>query len=113
MKTLNVLALLLGPLVTTAAAAGQPGQDVFERRCQSCHGADGRGVATKAKSLGIDAALLSLGRKDVPQARDAMRAIVADGKDDMPAFGRKLKPAELDAVLDYTRQLANAIRASP
>lgn len=108
----TVLACALGsalPLAAFAdAAAGKP---VYEKMCASCHGADGKGNAAKAKVLKLDPALLNLGRDEVKdQTKEQKKAILADGKERMPAYAKKLTPAELDSVIDYTMTLIAAIR---
>jgi len=113
MRTLSgailALAIVATPLV--ARSEGSPGQAVYEKKCASCHGADGRGNPDKAKMMKIDAAKLNLGRDEVAsQTRDEKRAITASGKDKMPAYGAKLSAGELDASIDRVMELIAVIR---
>lgn len=109
-------AVLLGCAVVSAeesAPAPDPAklQAQYDKLCKSCHGADGRGVATKATVLKIDAEKLNLGRaevKDVP--RDEQRKILLEGKEKMPAYAKKLKPEEVDPLLDLAIKLGDEIR---
>jgi len=107
------LALLVAALLLARPAqADMSAVDVYKRRCASCHGADGSGNAKKAKVLKIDAALLKFGRPEAGTSRDELRQILLEGKDDMPAFKSKLKPAEVDPLLDYTIELGRALRSN-
>jgi len=94
-----------------AAVADDAGKAPYDKMCASCHGPDGKGNADKAKALKIDANLLNLGRpegKDIP--RDKLKEVLLNGKEKMPGYAKKLKPAEVDPVLDYAIGLAKAIR---
>jgi mono/diheme cytochrome c family protein len=107
MKRLMLAFVFLLP----AAGLAADGKATYDKMCASCHGADGKGNAEKAKVLKVDAALLNLGRpegKDLD--RDKLKQILVDGKGKMPPYGKKLKPDEVDPVLDYSLGLAKAIR---
>jgi mono/diheme cytochrome c family protein len=109
--TSMLLALSLGVLPAVAMADTAAGKAVYDKTCASCHGPDGRGNASKAKLLKLDPEKLNLGRDEVAsQTRDEKKAITSDGTEKMPAYAKKLQPAELDAVLDYTMELIAAIR---
>lgn len=101
-------ALLLAP----PARADLSAEGIYQRRCASCHGADGSGNVKKAKALKIDAALLTLGRLEADMPRDVLRQILLEGKNDMPAFKNKLKPSEVDPLLDYTIRLGRTLRGN-
>ncbi len=98
-------ALLLGvAAATTVAHAQQAGSDlnqtqllgrqVFAQSCGICHLQPSLGVKTygpplnKAATAGND---------------DAMRAIIVNGTERMPAFKYYLQPAEVDAIIAYVR----------
>ncbi|MBI4508894.1 MAG: cytochrome c [Deltaproteobacteria bacterium] len=106
---------LLVFLSGSAALAAAPGPDpkaLYGKLCASCHGADGRGNPVKAKSLKIDPAKLNLGRPEVEKlSREEQRKILLKGKEKMPAYEKKLKPDQVDPVLDYALGLGAAIRA--
>lgn len=106
-----VLGLSLAAAPTMAIAQSSPGKAIFEKNCASCHGADGKGNEAKAKVLKIDPAILNLGRDEVAsQTRDEKKTITSNGKAKMPAYAKKLSPADLDAVTDHTMELIKAIR---
>jgi mono/diheme cytochrome c family protein len=78
-----------------AAAGGVDGAAIFGQRCAGCHGGDGSG--------GIGPRLAG-GRVivDFPEPQDQI-AVVSNGRGGMPAFGERLKPEEVAAVVEYTR----------
>jgi len=83
-----------------AAAGGIDGGAVFGKNCAGCHGGDGSG--------GIGPRLA--GGRVVADFADPQAQItfVTNGRDGMPAFGKRLSPEEVAAVVDYTRTvLAN------
>jgi mono/diheme cytochrome c family protein len=103
--------LLAAPAWSDAAAPD--GKALFTKHCISCHGTDGRGNPNpdKAKSIGVDPELMNLGRAEAKSlTRDQLKAILLKGKEKMPAFEKKLKPDQVEPVLDYTEQLAEQIR---
>lgn len=105
-------AVILLVELESASAQVPAGKATYERLCVSCHGADGAGNPEKAKALKIDAALLNFGRPEVVGlSREERRKIVLTGKDKMPAYAKKLKPHEIDPVLDYSIELARKLCA--
>ena len=77
------------------AGSGSVGTQLFAANCASCHGADGSG------GIGPQ---LSGGRvlRDFPNEADEA-TFVANGRGIMPGFATALTPAQLKAVVDYTR----------
>ena len=103
------LSLALVPVAVQADTAA--GKAIYDKSCASCHGADGRGNADKAKLLKIDAATLNLGRDEVAsQTKDEKKAITMNGKARMPAYGKKMSEADVDSAMDYVMELIAAIR---
>jgi mono/diheme cytochrome c family protein len=78
-----------------AASAPVSGDAVFAANCATCHGRDGRGGP---------APVLADGRvvDDFPDPADQI-AFVTNGRGRMPAFGGRLSPEEIEAVVEYTR----------
>jgi len=95
-----VVSMLVLALATTAAYAQQLdekqtlGRQVFAQSCGICHLQPVLGVKTYGPPLYKTAAAGS---------DDAMRAIIANGTERMPAFRHYLKPAEIEAVIAYVR----------
>lgn len=88
------------PEETTAPADGDGGdgsavnvvgQEIYEARCASCHGTDGRGTR------GPDLIGINDSRPDKQEAIDQ----TINGGSGMPAFGARLSPEEIEATVDY------------
>ncbi|MGH8925983.1 MAG: c-type cytochrome [Acidimicrobiia bacterium] len=88
-----VLLFLAQPPVT-----GDPVQDdgarIYAARCSGCHGGAGQGLNGPPLA----------GRmvERFPDGAD-QAAVVANGRNGMPAFGSRLSPEELAAVVEFTR----------
>ncbi|MBD2198881.1 MULTISPECIES: cytochrome c6 PetJ [Calothrix] len=100
--------LLLGITIFTfafsspaLAADAASGAKVFSANCASCH-AGGKNLVKAEKSLKKDA----LDKFDMNSA-EAIIAQVTKGKGAMPAFGGRLKPAQIEDVAAYVLQQAN------
>ncbi len=78
------------PKVGTANA----GATIFATRCATCHGADGSG--------GFGPALAGVVVQRYPNVADQV-AVVTNGQGSMPSFAGSLTPAQIQAVVDYTR----------
>ena len=78
-----------------AAAGGVDGAVVFGQRCAGCHGGDGSGGIGPRLAGGRVVA-------NFPDPQEQI-AVVTNGRGGMPAFGERLTPEEIAAVVDYTR----------
>jgi mono/diheme cytochrome c family protein len=78
-----------------AAAGGVDGAAIFGQRCAGCHGGDGSGGIGPRLAGGRVVA-------DFPDPQDQI-AVVTNGRGRMPAFGERLSPEEIAAVVEYTR----------
>ena len=87
------LVLLLLPFAATAAPPA-PGQLLFTKNCARCHGANGQLGANGAHNL-TKSNLNAFGRT----------YLVTNGLGKMPAFGRKLTPAQVQQVVAYSLTL--------
>jgi cytochrome c6 len=84
--------------------AAQAGKQVYERRCQSCHGAEGTAPPQMEKMLKV--AIPPVTGDALGQKSDAdMLQIIANGKGKMPGFARNLLPEEQQQVLAYIKTL--------
>jgi mono/diheme cytochrome c family protein len=91
---------------TGAAApdlAQRSGAAVYSQMCSRCHGSDGTANTRKGRAVG--AADLTSDDWLPDTARDIR--IVTRGKKEMPSFKTKLKPAEIEAVVNYIRRFKN------
>jgi mono/diheme cytochrome c family protein len=78
-------------------AALQTGSRVYQDRCARCHGRGGGGGAGPA---------LADGRVVRRFANpDDEAAVIRNGRGAMPAWAQVLTPAEIDAVVRYTREV--------
>lgn len=103
---------LQNPVPTTPAAIAA-GSQIYQKHCQSCHGAHGDGKGEKAPELSTapgdftDAAKMS-GLKDGELYWEITR-----GRHPMPAFEKKLTEQERWEAVDYIRTFAAKSSASP
>ncbi len=104
MWTLPIAVLALLALASPAAAADLGlGKKVYDQKCASCHGADGKGNAKMSTALKVEIKPLSASAAK-PDAE--IRKVLEEGKKPMPGYAKTLNPAEMDAVLAYTKDLA-------
>jgi len=70
-------------LFLTAPTQGQGDKSAstFKAKCAVCHGAGGKGDSADLKT------------------------VIQDGKGKMPAYGKSLKPEEIDAMVAYIKSL--------
>lgn len=73
------------------------GRRVYADRCANCHGVRGQGG--RGPSLTGDSMAESY-----PSATDQIE-VVAEGKSTMPGFSNTLTPAEIEAVVRFTREV--------
>lgn len=82
----------------TTAATGPDGEEIYVANCLACHGANLEGGVGKA----LDANSPAAGDPD-----EELLEAITDGVSGtaMPAWGGRLSPEEIDAVLDYIRSV--------
>jgi mono/diheme cytochrome c family protein len=90
--------------VSSQALAADAGKAVYEKNCAGCHGADGKGNAALAKTLG-EKGLNIVGKETAQKTDEALLKIIAEGAGKMPA-SKKLTKEEHKQVLQYSRSLA-------
>ena len=73
------------------------GRDVWSDNCARCHGSSGGGGSGPKLAEGR-------ATEGYPDPAD-MEAVIADGKDAMPAFGGSLTPEQIAAVTAYVRDV--------
>ncbi|MBV6404624.1 MAG: cytochrome c [Flavobacteriales bacterium] len=74
--------------------SGATGRDLFELNCARCHGSDGAKGRWGARNL----------RKS-RLSDGSIAQQIRQGRGIMPAFGNKLKPEEVAAILRYVKSL--------
>jgi mono/diheme cytochrome c family protein len=90
----------------SAVSAAKPdtaaGAALYKTKCAACHGADGTGATAVGKADSIR----DLGSADVQAQSDAaLTTIIASGKGKMPAYGKNLKPEQIQSMVAYIRSL--------
>ncbi|MEH2242761.1 cytochrome c6 PetJ [Nostoc sp.] len=86
---------------TVLAADVVSGAKVFSANCASCH-AGGKNLVQAQKNLNKDAL-----EKYGLYSAEAIIAQVTKGKNAMPAFGKRLKPNQIEDVADYVLSQAD------
>jgi len=95
--------LLAAPLGAAAAPADAEVEQVYLKNCKNCHGADGKAETKMGKKHDIDsfADPAWQARHSDEKIRDAIANGVKDTK--MKAYGKKLSPEQIDALVRYVR----------
>ena len=86
-----------------AGAPAKRRRSAFQDEVSVCHGADGKGDTAVGKADNVR----DLGSADVQKQSDAdLSAVITNGKDKMPAYGKSLKPDQVKDLVAYIRSLA-------
>jgi len=91
---------------TTKKSAAARADDLFRTNCARCHGADGHGDTPLGHTYNApDFTDPEWWRKhsNITGTRTLV-AIVTRGKGRMPAFGKKLTPSEIGALVNHVRR---------
>jgi mono/diheme cytochrome c family protein len=98
--TLTFAALLI--VASTAAFAAEDGAALYKSKCAACHGPDGSGQTTMGKNLKIR----DLRSAEVQKQTDIqLTDIIAGGKGKMPAYGKQISTAQIQALIAHIRTL--------
>jgi cytochrome c6 len=108
MKKLNVevlfkavAALVVLFVLALTAQAQDSSAALYKSKCGACHGPDGSGSAT-GKTMGAH----DLSSADIQKMSDTeLTTIITDGKNKMPAYGKSLKPEQIQGLVAYIRTL--------
>jgi cytochrome c6 len=96
---LSLATLVFATPLRAQADAGK----IFKTNCVLCHAADGSGNSPTGKALKAK----DLKSEEVQKVSDTdLAAVITSGKGKMPAFGKKLKPEDITALVQYVRGLA-------
>jgi cytochrome c6 len=86
--------------LTQRANADEKSAGTYKAKCAVCHGATGKGDSPAGKSMGV----VSFSDPAVAGKSDAdLRAVIEKGKNKMPAYGKSLKPEEIQGLVAYIR----------
>lgn len=84
-----------------AAAASNAPKNLYLSNCARCHGADGKGETEVGQQLDVPDLSISGPRMSVAK----ISRVIANGKDEMPAFGKKLNKKQIASIAAYVRKL--------
>ncbi len=76
---------------------------LFDKHCHSCHGKDGQAKTLKAKFNHARNLTDLAWQSQVSDER--LFNSISNGKGKMPAFGKKLSEAQINALVSYVRKL--------
>jgi len=99
-------ALVMGAMtfvLSSAVNAQDDGAKLYAaNKCASCHGPDGNANVPAGKALKAR----DFHSPEVQGETDeVIAAVITNGKNKMPAYGKQLKPAEIAALVAYSRAL--------
>jgi mono/diheme cytochrome c family protein len=103
MKKTQVLGTLVFGAIATlgvtlyATEQEQHPSKLFKEYCAKCHGDDGKASTMKGKFL--KARNFTDAEWQAGESDSAMIAAVTEGKDDMPAFGKKLTAEQIESLV--------------
>jgi cytochrome c6 len=92
----------LSVLFVSQANGDDKSASLYKTKCAVCHGATGKGDSPAGKNMGV----LSFSDPKVAGKSDAeLKDVIDKGKGKMPAYGKSLKPDDIQAVVAYIRSL--------
>ena len=108
----TLVAVILFGLITSGIAAGMQRKatarvkvdELFNRNCARCHGADGRGDTPSGHLFKSPDFTDSQWWQKNATSPTALRGVVVRGKGSMPAFGKKLTRTEINLLVDRIRK---------
>lgn len=102
---LVVVVVLVNLIVAPAYAADL--STLWRKKCQTCHGADGRGNARMARVLMVEPERLNVARPEVRAKSDTeLLRVIHKGHGRMPGFANQLGRKKQEALLGYLRALS-------
>jgi mono/diheme cytochrome c family protein len=82
--------------------------ELYRTSCARCHGAEGRGVSRYLDRYPyLDLVASPMVRQG---DRAAVRQRIAEGEGPMPGFSRRLSPAQIERLVDFTLQLGQTAK---
>lgn len=99
-RTMVILATLI--LVIAVPAMASDGAALYKTSCTTCHGANGAGDTPAGKAMKVR----DLKAAEVQKQTDVeLTKVISGGKGKMPAYGKKMSTADIQAVIAYVRTL--------
>ena len=101
-KTSVAILMVAMVLMLAPAARASDTEDLYEKKCKMCHGADGKGDTAAGKKL----ATRDFHSADVMKMTDTeLTDAINNGKNKMPAYAAKLKPEQVKGLVAYIHEL--------
>lgn len=98
------LLCLAGAALFALPARSQTGEALYKAKCAACHGADGKGQTATGKAMKAG----DFAAPEVQKTSDAdLGAIISNGKDKMPAYGKSLKADQIQSLVAFIRSFKN------
>ena len=97
MKRIAMAALAVALGTAAGAARADGAAALFEKKCATCHGKDGKGQTKMGEKMGIKDFAASTG-----SAADLEKTI-AEGRGKMPAFKGKISDDEIKSVASFIK----------
>ena|SRR5579883_3528993 len=94
-----------GAAANSSAAEKPDAKQLYARNCARCHGADGRGETELGKAYGSPDLTDADWQRKVGDKR--LTASITNGRENMPAFGKRLSHEEIVALVAYVRTFKN------
>ena len=92
-RSLALLAVILPMMAAAQSATSElAANPIFEKQCAKCHGKTAEGRHFGGPSL-VSGKSTSLSKED-------LRNLISNGKGRMPKYAGKLKPEEIDTLVD-------------
>jgi mono/diheme cytochrome c family protein len=85
------------------SALGADARTIYNRRCVSCHGRDGRGRTRKGRQTHARDMTSREWQDDVSDER--LFNSINNGRGKMPAFHKKISENDIDALVAYVRRM--------
>jgi mono/diheme cytochrome c family protein len=105
MKLSRILTLVLAAAVmlgTSKMSMAQGAADLYKSKCQTCHGADGKGTTPVGQKLGVRD---FQGPEVTKESDDELFDITKKGKNKMPGYDGKLTDDQIKDLVKYIRAL--------
>jgi cytochrome c6 len=99
-RMMVILATLI--LVIALPAMASDGAALYKASCTTCHGPNGAGDTPAGKAMKVR----DLKAAEVQKQTDIeLTKVISGGKGKMPAYGKKMSTADIQAVIAFVRTL--------
>ena len=95
---------LTNPVEATSESLAR-GEELYDRHCAKCHGADGNGTGPSTQGINADPRKLWVWGSTGDAADGYLFSIISNGRTDMPPWGLVLAENELWDLVNYVKSL--------